>query len=196
MSRREGGGSTSADRACIIGGSSQSGFSLRAEVAELADALASGASGRKVVEVQILSSAPFLNHCNKTRYHTRFHDVLRTYQSAEAAPLVQMLTVYRRHSSDCEFFGKPRNIRGNRNCRGHCPLWVQGSLRGEYVRKALNLTSWEATADLVRGCADLGTEGPVDGVRPKPTLAVSEIHSSEVGFILPQRRLQIGRRGR
>ena len=33
-------------------------FSLRAEVAELADALASGASGRKVVEVQILSSAP------------------------------------------------------------------------------------------------------------------------------------------
>ena len=30
-----------------------------AEVAELADALASGASGRKVVEVQILSSAPF-----------------------------------------------------------------------------------------------------------------------------------------
>ena len=34
-------------------------FSLRAEVAELADALASGASGRKVVEVQILSSAPF-----------------------------------------------------------------------------------------------------------------------------------------
>src|SRR5688572_12915182 len=31
-----------------------------AEVAELADALASGASGRKVVEVQILSSAPIL----------------------------------------------------------------------------------------------------------------------------------------
>jgi hypothetical protein len=34
-------------------------FSLRAEVAELADAQASGACGRKVVEVQILSSAPF-----------------------------------------------------------------------------------------------------------------------------------------
>jgi hypothetical protein len=29
-----------------------------AEVAELADALASGASGRKVVEVRVLSSAP------------------------------------------------------------------------------------------------------------------------------------------
>ena len=35
---------------------------LRAEVAELADALASGASGRKVVEVQILSSAPAFAH--------------------------------------------------------------------------------------------------------------------------------------
>jgi hypothetical protein len=32
-------------------------FSPRAEVAELADAQASGACGRKVVEVQILSSA-------------------------------------------------------------------------------------------------------------------------------------------
>jgi hypothetical protein len=44
-------------------------FSLRAEVAELADALASGASGRKVVEVQILSSAP----CSrKPRVHGAF----------------------------------------------------------------------------------------------------------------------------
>jgi hypothetical protein len=37
-------------------------FSLRAEVAELADAQASGACGRKVVEVQILSSAPTFAH--------------------------------------------------------------------------------------------------------------------------------------
>jgi hypothetical protein len=35
---------------------------LRAEVAELADAQASGACGRKVVEVQILSSAYQQNH--------------------------------------------------------------------------------------------------------------------------------------
>ncbi len=32
--------------------------SIHAEVAELVDALASGASGRKVVEVQVLSSVP------------------------------------------------------------------------------------------------------------------------------------------
>jgi hypothetical protein len=42
----------------IIGDSSQAFSPFRAEVAELADAQASGACGRKVVEVQILSSAP------------------------------------------------------------------------------------------------------------------------------------------
>jgi hypothetical protein len=45
-------------RSCIIDRSSRSNSPLRAEVAELADALASGASCRKAVEVQILSSAP------------------------------------------------------------------------------------------------------------------------------------------
>ena len=34
--------------------------SIHAEVAELVDALASGASGRKPVEVQVLSSVPFI----------------------------------------------------------------------------------------------------------------------------------------
>src|SRR5262249_39204491 len=45
----------------IIGDSDRRTSSLRAEVAELADAQASGACGRKVVEVQILSSAPNSN---------------------------------------------------------------------------------------------------------------------------------------
>jgi hypothetical protein len=40
---------------------------LRAEVAELADAQASGACGRKVVEVQILSSAPIHKYPNRPR---------------------------------------------------------------------------------------------------------------------------------
>ena len=64
-------GSTWLERVCIIGGSSQSWFTLRAEVAELADALASGASGRKVVEVQILSSAPTFAHDQVRRLSRR-----------------------------------------------------------------------------------------------------------------------------
>ncbi len=51
-------GSTRFGPCAIMSVSSRSASSLRAEVAELADAQASGACGRKVVEVQILSSAP------------------------------------------------------------------------------------------------------------------------------------------
>jgi len=36
-----------------------------------------------------------------------------------------------------------------RNCK--CPIWVQGSLQGEGVRQSLDLRSWEAASDLVRG---------------------------------------------
>jgi integrase/recombinase XerD len=61
-----------------------------------------------------------------------------------------MLTVYRRHSSACEFSRKSRNARGARNCAKRCPIWVQGSLRGEYIRKALNVTSWQTASELVR----------------------------------------------
>ena len=46
--------------------------SLRAEVAELADAQASGACSRKRVEVQILSSAPRFRSPFKTGSFLRF----------------------------------------------------------------------------------------------------------------------------
>ena len=39
------------------------GVSICAQVAELADALDSGSSGRKVVEVRVLSWAPFILKC-------------------------------------------------------------------------------------------------------------------------------------
>jgi hypothetical protein len=54
-------GSTGQVGLSIIGDSSQAFSPIRAEVAELADAQASGACGRKVVEVQILSSAYLIN---------------------------------------------------------------------------------------------------------------------------------------
>ena len=54
-------GSTGQVGLSIIGDSSQAFSPFRAEVAELADAQASGACGRKVVEVQILSSAYLIN---------------------------------------------------------------------------------------------------------------------------------------
>ena len=75
-----------------------------------------------------------------------------------------MLTTYRRHSSDCQHFGKTRNARGTRNCS--CPVWVQGSLKGEYVRRSLDLTSWEAASELVRGWEASGEIGVVKTEAP------------------------------
>ena len=65
-----------------------------------------------------------------------------------------MLNLYRRHQPPC-----PYSTRRYRNCR--CPIWVQGSLRGEYIRRALDLRSWSAATDLVRDREAAGEIGVV-----------------------------------
>jgi len=56
-----------------------------------------------------------------------------------------VLTLYRRHLAECPHAGMGRRYR-----RCKCPLWVQGTLGGHKLRRALDLTSWEAAQDLVR----------------------------------------------
>src|SRR5262249_39290342 len=63
-----------------------------------------------------------------------------------------MLTLYRRHISDCRH-------RSRRERRCSCPMWVQGTVRGQVIRKALDLTSWEA-ADQVRFEMESGRARP------------------------------------
>lgn len=70
-----------------------------------------------------------------------------------------MLNIYRRHQPPCRF-----QSRRYRNCS--CPIWVQGSLRGEYIRKSLDLRSWSAATDLVR---DWEASGEI-GVVKKPDI--------------------------
>ena len=70
-----------------------------------------------------------------------------------------MLNLYRRHQPPC-----PYSTRRYRNCK--CPIWVQGSLRGEYIRRALDLRSWSAATDLVR---DWEASGEI-GVIKKPDI--------------------------
>lgn len=70
-----------------------------------------------------------------------------------------MLNLYRRHQPPCRYAS-----RRYRNC--NCPIWVQGSLRGEYLRRALDLRSWSAATDLVR---DWEAAGEI-GVVKKPDL--------------------------
>src|SRR5947208_12359549 len=54
-----------------------------------------------------------------------------------------MLTLYRRHRTNCKHKG-----RRYKSC--FCPIWVQGTLRGERIRHSLDLTNWEAANRLTR----------------------------------------------
>lgn len=76
-----------------------------------------------------------------------------------------MLAIYRRHQPPCS-----HTSRRFRNCK--CPIWVQGSLRGEYIRKSLDLRSWEAASDLVRGWEASGEIGVVKPEVPSVKKAV------------------------
>jgi len=61
--------------------------------------------------------------------------------------LLSMLTLYRRHVRACPNFRKaePRKWR---NCQ--CPVWTQGTLRGERIKRSLEVRSWEAGQKIVR----------------------------------------------
>jgi hypothetical protein len=70
--------------------------------------------------------------------------------------IVMMYPLYRRHLKAC-----PYRSRRFRRCQ--CPIHVQGSLRGEKIRKALDLTSWEAASDLIaqwNGAGEIGVMRP------------------------------------
>jgi integrase/recombinase XerD len=77
-----------------------------------------------------------------------------------------MLTLYRRHLKEC-----PHDDRRYRRCK--CPIWVQGSLAGEKIRKSLDLTSWEAATDLINDWASSGGIGVVKVEIPTISEAVS-----------------------
>ncbi len=73
-----------------------------------------------------------------------------------------MLTLFRRHLKTC-----PQSSRRYRRCA--CPIHVEGSLRGEKIRKALDLTSWEAADSLIAGW---NATGEIGVIRPDvPSIA-------------------------
>lgn len=85
-----------------------------------------------------------------------------------------VLTLYRRHLRGCSYFGKNRHARGANACAARCPIWVQGTLRGESIRRSLNLRSWEAASDLIRGWDAAGTIGVVKPEVPSVKEAVQK----------------------
>lgn len=80
------------------------------------------------------------------------------------------LAIYRRHTPDCKFSGRAR--RDSRSQRCPCPIWVQGSLGGEYLRRSLDLVSWQAAQDRVRGWEASGEVGIIRADIPRISEAV------------------------
>lgn len=56
-----------------------------------------------------------------------------------------MLTTYRRHRKNCEHRSEGRKFR---RCR--CPIWADGFLAGQEIRKSLNTVNWQMAQDTVR----------------------------------------------
>ena len=56
-----------------------------------------------------------------------------------------MLTIYRRHRKDCEHRNDGRTYR---RCR--CPIWADGFIGNEEIRKALDTADWQKAQDTVR----------------------------------------------
>lgn len=64
------------------------------------------------------------------------------------------LALYRRHLRECQHLPK-----GNSWTRCQCPIWVQGSIGGEAVRRSLNTNNWTAATATVQGWQISGQVG-------------------------------------
>lgn len=78
-----------------------------------------------------------------------------------------MLRIYRRHRTFC-----PHTSERYRRCS--CPIYVEGSLGAESVRKALDQTSWEAASELIVAWTASGKIGVVRQEIPSITEAVKK----------------------
>lgn len=73
-----------------------------------------------------------------------------------------MLRLYRRHRTAC-----PQKSQRYRRCA--CPIYVEGTLAGEYVNKSLDLRSWTAATERIARWNEAGEIGAV--VVEIPTIA-------------------------
>ena len=67
--------------------------------------------------------------------------------------ILGVITIFRRHLASCKHRSKGRSYR---SCQ--CPIAAEGRLHGKYIRKTLDLRSWEAAQKLVRDWESNRTE--------------------------------------
>ena len=78
-----------------------------------------------------------------------------------------MLRIYRRHRTSC-----PQKSERYRRCG--CPIYVEGTLRGEAVRRSLDLTSWTAATDVIAKWNEAGEIGATRSEAPTIVEAVNQ----------------------
>jgi integrase/recombinase XerC len=98
-----------------------------------------------------------------------------------------MLAIYRRHARSCG-----QKSRRYRRCQ--CPVWVQGTLGGETIRRSLDLTSWEAAEGVVRAWKEAGRIG-AEGRRSFPVREATEQYLRDSEARLKPSTVDLYRRG-
>jgi integrase len=78
-----------------------------------------------------------------------------------------MLRIYRRHATHCPY-------RSERNRRCKCPIYVEGTLGRESIRRSLDQTSWAAATELVTAWTASGKIGLVKQETPSIADAVKK----------------------
>jgi hypothetical protein len=71
------------------------------------------------------------------------------------------LRLFRWHSQAC-----PHRAKGRRWTRCNCAVWVQGSLGGQWVKRALGTREWPAAAATIHGWEASGEIGVIKVVAP------------------------------
>ena len=79
------------------------------------------------------------------------------------------LALYRRHLSGCAHLAK-----GNQWTRCQCPIWVQGSIGGETIRRSMNTANWTAASTSVHQWQSSGRIGVLKPELPTITDAVDK----------------------
>jgi hypothetical protein len=85
-----------------------------------------------------------------------------------------MLTTYRRHVKKCRHRNEGRKYR---HCR--CPIWVDGFIGGQEIRKSLDMRDREMAQDKIREWEADG-EMPVDDGREAMTIEQARKNSSQI----------------
>src|SRR6516225_9423650 len=105
-----------------------------------------------------------------------------------------MLTIYRRHLKKCHHRSEGRKCR---RCR--CPIWVDGFLGRDEIRKSLNTRDWDDAQGITREWEAQGSQAPAEPADNRLTVEaafeqyVADAESRQLGPAAIYKRRLLGR---